>query len=1616
MSQLLGTAYVEVEPDLTSFNRKLSSSLAPSKLRAVGRDAGNAIASGASQGNPFQRLGAGASAAARSVGGANANIARTSKIGKEAITEASLVAGGSFGYLSRRAVQAGVAVSGVWGAFSLIKNAITSTEELGLASQHLADVTGLDVRSASRWIEAAKVRGVASDQLSTSLITLSHGVKGAIDGETKHAALIDQTSAKIDQQTAKAKVAADAQTTLDKQKLDLAIKNGASRQEIAAKILKVSQDETKASRVGTDIAAKGHDALAKQIAKSSGPSADLFKSLGVSAKDLQEGNVEKILLQVSEAFKQMQNPAERAADAQKLFGRSAKDLLPLLIGGRAELLKALGAVDKAHATIGDTKAIEKARAASIQWHLALDGLKLTLGQGLLPALTKALGGLTTWSEQVSGLFQRKDLTGEEKWSKFGDMVQTQIANATPKVLNAAVDIGGKIGAGLVKGFLHAQTWTQIATGAFIVSKLIGWGTIFRGAAGFALKGFASVFLPGMAAEGAAGEAAAAAAASASSIEFGPAGAGAGAAWGATYRVAVAGSAASSTTLAAGEAGAAAGMAEAGALAGSRWAAAFRIAALAATAFIGFEIGKKIANAINQATGGGLSTRTSGQAAAGHFSREDYVVAYEKAGYKKVHLVGKDRVGFTNPYTGKAGTFHVPGYVRGGLIPGQGDGDKVHVMAEPGEGFINKRAVKAMGGKPAIDRINRTMPRFQQGGYVGEWPWKKQVPKEWRDLDPMLGPGNAQAPGYVAGGLVAGGQTTKEREAALKKKPVRGRVSTFGPPIEPAGKTASGRSSAEAGIALYEHDTLGKRFRVAIKGHSAVLPHTDVGPAPFTHRLIDVTGAGARKLGFDPRHFPTHAIGEAQMLAAGGLVKRVVPIPEPSAPTAIARGPAFQAVRTPQDGSKAAKDVPSFITGGAVLRSGYQPGSAGKGPIAGPPRTGAPSGTHHYSGVRVVTASQFVAGPHTASGRVHIPGFAELSHPPESLNFAALGRLPMGEKVSVTYKGRAIAIPKIDVGKGGPGLHGHVRAIDLSMEAARALGFSGLDDVTLGLPVTQESAGAHRGPAGGPSVPRPSRAGASGAGTILGRANYLDSLHLPYVYGGHHGDKGPIKDPRPGLDWSSAVSYVLGVPPRDAAGFRNYGKPGRGRVSLFVKPGAGVNGHVFMNINGRGFGTSQANPGKGPGWLPYNDPKGHGDAAAFLTRHTGTGAGADIPPGLTPGQAYNLAGQYKQPPTLATLLDRQGNRLKANIALAALTPRTTDDRKALLKYLAYARGRLKLARFGSKDPSTGKHIPSTHNQVEIATWAGEVKNTLDEIKALKKDAPPKALFQLGGLSKIGTGPNAFNIASLQGTLDKIDLDVANASRTEAFDKDDVQLPSTLADDQVAAQELVDFWAGIRNITIGNYDPGIFSVSTGDKRIKQLGKPGTIPGKNFYAVKVRGKDYTFQASPGEVITVGGEQMQVPGSHGIQRIPVHGTVKQQTEATTNLHDAEENLRQITDEIKNYKASGATAGFPSENFAVAVEELIRQFASNVRPIQAQPLQSFGDGGIIEGPKGHPVIIKGHGGEAVINEQGDLRVYVKGNDQPPQVIKNVTLNADLHVSKDPHALMKTLAFEAEAA
>jgi hypothetical protein len=99
--------------------------------------------------------------------------------------------------------------------------------------------------------------------------------------------------------------------------------------------------------------------------------------------------------------------------------------------------------------------------------------------------------------------------------------------------------------------------------------------------------------------------------------------------------------------------------------------------------------------------------------------------------------------------------------------------------------------------------------------------------------------------------------------------IAGKVSWFGGPNDSSdsGHTASGATTAEPGIAVYNRATLGGYWEVTDKrsGKSAVLKQTDLGPSPSTGRAIDVTYSAIPQFGYTQQNFPTDSEFTAKYL-------------------------------------------------------------------------------------------------------------------------------------------------------------------------------------------------------------------------------------------------------------------------------------------------------------------------------------------------------------------------------------------------------------------------------------------------------------------------------------------------------------------------------------------------------------------------------------------------------------------------------------------------------------------------------------------------------------------------------------------------------------------------------
>src|SRR5438552_3604599 len=96
----------------------------------------------------------------------------------------------------------------------------------------------------------------------------------------------------------------------------------------------------------------------------------------------------------------------------------------------------------------------------------------------------------------------------------------------------------------------------------------------------------------------------------------------------------------------------------------------------------------------------------------------------------------------------------------------------------------------------------------------------------------------------------------------------GKTSWFGGPNDStdSGHTASGGTTKEPGIAIYNKATLGGYWRVTTpNGRTAVLRQTDIGPAPWTGRKVDVTYSALGHLGYNEHNFPTDSTVHAEYL-------------------------------------------------------------------------------------------------------------------------------------------------------------------------------------------------------------------------------------------------------------------------------------------------------------------------------------------------------------------------------------------------------------------------------------------------------------------------------------------------------------------------------------------------------------------------------------------------------------------------------------------------------------------------------------------------------------------------------------------------------------------------------
>jgi len=148
--------------------------------------------------------------------------------------------------------------------------------------------------------------------------------------------------------------------------------------------------------VSTDQISVGMKVLSKNIINNS----KNIQGMGVDFRD-SSGKIKsttQILSEVGDHFKTMPNGVQKTAEAVKLFGRSGTSLIPLLNQGSEGMKKFAEESDKLGLTMSQ-KDLDASRKFSLQtkeMHASLEGLQVTIGRAVVPALTAIARAVTAF--------------------------------------------------------------------------------------------------------------------------------------------------------------------------------------------------------------------------------------------------------------------------------------------------------------------------------------------------------------------------------------------------------------------------------------------------------------------------------------------------------------------------------------------------------------------------------------------------------------------------------------------------------------------------------------------------------------------------------------------------------------------------------------------------------------------------------------------------------------------------------------------------------------------------------------------------------------------------------------------------------------------------------------------------------------------------------------------------------------------------------------------------------------------------------------------------------------------------------------------------------------------
>ncbi|MEI6446481.1 MAG: hypothetical protein WCO96_01220 [Actinomycetes bacterium] len=191
--------------------------------------------------------------------------------------------------------------------------------------------------------------------------------------------------------------------------------------------------------IKTDQLVRSYTTLAKQIglAQRGGKTAvATFQQLGVSQETLRTGNTAEIMAKVSDGFTRYADGLGKSRVASQLFGRSYAPMLALLNKGSGNLKELLRDELKHGGQLTlSQKQYERARQAQIRFNMSMEKLKVTIGNSVLPFVTKLANKMSDWLQKGAN---RQKI--EQVVHSFARMA-TQIGNVLEELAPVVRSIG-----------------------------------------------------------------------------------------------------------------------------------------------------------------------------------------------------------------------------------------------------------------------------------------------------------------------------------------------------------------------------------------------------------------------------------------------------------------------------------------------------------------------------------------------------------------------------------------------------------------------------------------------------------------------------------------------------------------------------------------------------------------------------------------------------------------------------------------------------------------------------------------------------------------------------------------------------------------------------------------------------------------------------------------------------------------------------------------------------------------------------------------------------------------------------------------------------------------------